>query len=716
MAEPVYITFLWHMHQPYYKNLFSGDYLLPWVLLHGTKDYYDMPSMLKDFEGMKQNFNLVPSLLIQLADYENLAAKDTYISIFTQNPEDLSESDRIFILSNFFNANWDNMIRPYPRYYELLSKRGFYYSKDNIGSIVRYFSPDELRDVQVLFFLSWTDPMFFEVYEGLSYLKAKGRFFTEDDKLVLADVLKEIIKSIVPKYRELSEKGTIELSTSPFYHPIIPLVIDSRTARESMPGGSLPDKLFTHPEDASHQIKEAARVFKDIFHNDPQGMWPPEGSVSDDALQLYMKHDVKWLLTDEDILFESIKTGWRADGKSLLAQPELLYKPYRYERDGKDISLLFRDRSLSDLISFHYSRMDARDAASDCLDRIRSIRDSVRGKIRRPVVTIAMDGENAWESYANDGKDFLKYLYEGILKDDGIIPVTISEYLEDAGGFGAIDHCFAGSWIGHNFSIWIGHGEDNNAWSLLSETRDMLNAEDPEHTNKQAWESIYIAEGSDWFWWYGDEHSSENDEVFDFLFRENLANVYRFLEKEPPEILNIPITMEDRVARPTREPVNFIHPKIDGFGTNYFEWIGAGFLEGKGHGVAMHDSIVLIKGCYYGFDESNLFLRLDIDKTFVKEMDDVSFEVNIMSKTDYKILYRVKGGTTEATFPVEVAFNDILEVRIPLDAIGLSKRKEKVNIWLSLRIKDMFVDRIPKRGYLVLEAPSETFEAEMWYV
>ena len=703
------------MHQPYYKNLFSGEYLLPWVLLHGTKDYYDMAALLKEFDGMRQNFNLVPSLLVQLLDYENLEAEDAYLTIFKKAQKELTDSEKIFILTNFFNANWDNMIRPLPRYYELLSKRGFYYPKDAVGKIKNYFADEELRDIQMLFFLAWIDPMFFETYDGLKYLKSKGRLFSEDDKRILEDVQRNILKSIVPLYRELAGGGIIELSTSPFYHPIIPLLIDSRIARESMPNVTLPEKLFARPQDASYQIDGAIKLFREVFQDVPRGMWPPEGSVSDDALHLYMEHGVKWLATDEDILFESLKWGSRRDGSGFLSNPEILYKPYRYEKKGKQIDVVFRDQSLSDLISFHYSRMDARGAATDCLRRIRSIRDSVRGRIKRPLITIAMDGENAWENYKNDGRDFLKYLYEGILADGGIVPVTISQYLKDAEEFGNLYHCFAGSWIGHNFSIWIGHGEDNNGWTLLSQTRDFLEAEDPDHTNKEAWESIYIAEGSDWFWWYSDEHSSENDEIFDFLFRENLANVYKFLRKEPPEILSIPIIVEDREARPTKEPINFIHPKIDGRVTDYFEWIGAGHVEGRGHGVAMHETVSLIKGCYYGFDESSLFLRLDIDKTFIDNMGDLSIEVNIIAKSDFKILYHIKDNSTESELPVHAAFVEILELEVPFDALGVAK-KEKINLWLSLKIKDMFVDRIPKRGYLSITVPSETFEAEMWYV
>ncbi len=713
--DGINISFLWHMHQPYYKNSYTGEYLLPWVLLHGTKDYYDMASMLKDFPGMKQNFNFVPSLLEQLVDYENLDVNDIYLDVFRKHPKDLTDDDKIFLLTNFFNANWDNMIRPFPRYYELLGKRGFYYPKDAVGKIIDYFSDDELRDIQVFFFLAWIDPVFFKTYEDLKHLREKGREFSEEDKDVIQGVQKDILKGIIPLYRDLVSRGIVEMSTSPFYHPIVPLLIDSKAAREAMPGVNLPDKLFARPEDASRQISAGADLFEKIFGNRPEGMWPPEGSVSDEALALYMEQGVKWLATDEDILFESLKWGARRDGGGSLINPEILFKPYRYETKDGHISVIFRDRSLSDLISFQYQRMDAKDAAEDCLGRLRKIRDSVRGKIKKPLVTIAMDGENAWEGYKNDGRDFLGYLYEGIIRDGGMTPVTISEHLKTSEDHGSLHHCFAGSWIGHNFAIWIGHNEGNTGWSLLAQTRELLEKEDPGHTNKLAWESIYIAEGSDWFWWYSDEHSSDSDEIFDLLFRENLANVYRYLGKEAPEILSIPIIVEEREARPKREPVNFLTPLIDGKVTNYFEWIGSGFVEGKGHGSAMHDAASLIKGCYYGFNETSLFLRLDLDKRFVEDLQEVSFEVAMIGSEEHKILFRVHDGSVEADVPVEAAFEDILELAVPFDALGVEK-KGKVDIWISLKMNEMIIGRMPQRGYLVVTAPSETFEAEMWYV
>jgi alpha-amylase/alpha-mannosidase (GH57 family) len=713
---PLYLAFLWHMHQPFYKNLFTGEYLLPWVLLHGTKDYCDMALLLKEFQGMKQNFNLVPSLLVQFSDYEKGNVKDRYIDVFRKEPRQLTKDDKIFLLVNFFSANWDNMIRPYPRYYELLKKRGFYYPKEGISGIINYFSDDDFRDIQVFFFLTWIDPVFIDEYEGLRHIISKGRGFNESDKATIENAQKEILRNIVPLYKELASAGSMEISTSPFYHPIIPLLIESASAREAMPKVDLPEPPFSRPQDAAHQIEGAVGLFRDLFGQTPRGMWPPEGSVSDRALQLYMDNGIEWLATDEDILFESLRIELRRDGSGYLSDPEILYRPYRYEKNGQQINLVFRDKNLSDLISFHYSRMAPREAAEDCIARLKCIGDSVSRKgVAMPLVTIAMDGENAWESYKNDGRDFLQFLYEGILREKNIVPVTISEYLAEAKDYGSIQHCFAGSWIAHNFSIWIGHIEDNTGWSLLSVTREYLEKKDPERTNKEAWESIYIAEGSDWFWWYGDEHSSEQDEVFDYLFRENLANVYRFMGEEPPDILSIPILLEDREIRPTREPINLLYPVIDGEVTNYFDWMGAGFLEGKGAGMAMHEGSHLIKGLYYGFNEHSFFVRIDIGRSFISNVEDISFEISLMMRETYKIVYRVKGKVIESPLKVKIGFSDILEVEIPFEVLG-AKKGDKIAVWASLKMNDMVVDRIPKRGYLTVPTPSENFEAEMWYV
>jgi alpha-amylase/alpha-mannosidase (GH57 family) len=716
MTGPIHLAFLWHMHQPFYKNLMVGTYYLPWVLLHATKDYLDMPLMLKGFPGLKQNFNLVPSLMVQLLDYAKEEVRDLYLEVFDKSPADLSEAERGFIVTNYFSANWDRMVKRYPRYWELLRKRGLNYRREALKEVQGYFNDEDLRDLQVLFFLAWIDPVLIDAHDDLKALVNKGRGFTEGDKAILRSVQRDIVAAILPTYRELVSAGSVELSTSPFYHPIMPLLIDRDAARESMPWANLPQKRFRHPDDARAQLRRGLELFEEVFAFRPQGMWPPEGSVSDDALGLYASEGIRWVSTDEDILVRSLSGEGIRLPNGVLALPEVLYRPYGWESDAGSIAILFRDRQISDLISFHYSTMDPKEAAADCLKRIGAGAERAHAAGKGPfLLTIAMDGENAWEYYQNDGRDFLSYLYEGILKDNLIIPTTISGFLDIAGTRERLNHCYAGSWINHNFSIWIGHDEDNRAWDLLAAARDVLGQEDPDRTNRDAWESILIAEGSDWFWWYGDEHSSESDEIFDLLFRENVMNVYRFLGKEPPDELAVPIITEGREAEPVREPVSFMYPVIDGMVTDYFDWLGAGYVAGIGHGTAMHQAVPLIKGLYYGFDPYLLFLRLDLDQDAFASLKKSSFEVAIAAHETLRFRYSVGDEELDGPAGVRAAFGEIFEAAVPFAVIGVLPG-QTINVSLSVREGDIVVERIPARGILKVKVPSETFETEMWHV
>jgi alpha-amylase/alpha-mannosidase (GH57 family) len=716
MTGAIHLAFLWHMHQPFYKNLMGGAYYLPWVLLHATKDYLDMPLMLKGFPGLKQNFNLVPSLMVQLLDYAKKEVRDLYLEVFDKDPADLSRAEREFIVASYFSANWDRMVKRYPRYWELLRKRGLNCPRDSLKEVQCYFNDEDLRDLQVLFFLAWIDPVFFDTYDGLKALVLKGRGFTEDDKVLLRSVQRDIVAGVLPTYRELASAGSVELSTSPFYHPIMPLLIDRDAARESMPWSNLPKNRFRHPDDARDQLRRGLALFEDVFTFRPQGMWPPEGSVSDDALGLYASEGVRWVATDEDILVRSLAREGIRLANGALAHPEILYRPYGWQSDAGSIAIIFRDRQLSDLISFHYSRMDPKEAAEDCLKRVRAGAERAHATGKGPfLLTIAMDGENAWEYYQNDGRDFLSFLYEGILKDNRIISTTVSGFLEIAGTQERLNHCYAGSWINHDFSIWIGHDEDNRAWDLLAAARDVLEQEDPDRANRDAWESILIAEGSDWFWWYGDEHSSESDEIFDLLFRENVMNVYRFLGKVPPDELAVPIITEGREAEPVREPVSFMHPAIDGRVTDYFDWLGAGFVAGIAYGTAMHQATPLIKGLYYGFDRYTLFLRLDLDRDALASLSKSSFEVTITAHETLRFRYTVGDGKLDSPVEVRAAFGEIFEAAVPFAAIG-ALPGQTIDVSLSVREGDVIVERIPARGILKVKVPSETFETEMWHV
>ena len=731
------IIFLWHMHQPFYKDIVTGKYAMPWVRLHGIKDYYDMPHLLRDFPKVRQNFNLVPSLLDQILDHCDHETTGIYLEHALKPAAELDRSEKIFLLRNFFLANWDNMIKPYPRYWELLNKRGKDVSDPELERMTRYFSDQDYLDLQVWFNLAWFDPIFKDGDPLLKGLIEKGRDFTEDEKLAVIEKQKEVIRLIVPEYKELWEQGRIEVSATPYYHPILPLLCDSDIARVSNPGISLPPR-FAHPEDAKTQITRALRRFEEVFGRRPVGMWPSEGSVSEQVIPLIADEGIKWIATDEEILGKSLDVALDRDLYGVSKKPEVLYRPYRAMKDGRALDMFFRDHTLSDLIGFVYSKWDPKNAVDDFVNRLKKIRRELVGKGQRDgAVTILLDGENAWEHFRNDGRDFLVRLYERISQEEELDACTISEHLQKSPQPQTLPKLFPGSWINHNFNIWIGHEEDNASWEAVARTRQDLVDFEKEHPDldreavKLAWEEVYIAEGSDWNWWYGDDHSSENDREFDELFRKHLINVYALLDKTPPDSLFIPIIREDRRSRPTVELTAFISPTLDGEVTSYFEWLSAGYYDVSQAGGTMHRAESIISHIYYGFNLGNLFLRLDSNRDLSdNKISELTFAVHILKPTAYRldikltpssgevtaVLRKVEKGRELAGVPhTSIAARDIIELALPFDAIQ-AKPRDEVNLFVTVRRDDVELEKWPYRGYISFNVPTEDFEAIMWHV
>jgi alpha-amylase/alpha-mannosidase (GH57 family) len=710
------------MHQPFYKDPEKGLYRLPWVRLHGTKDYLDMLEILTEFPEIKQTFNLTPSLLEQITDYTDNNAKDRFMETTLKKAAELNTEERAFILENFFLANWDNMIKPFPRYYELLMKRGLRLTKSDLTQAVRYFNDSDFRDLQVLFNLCWVDPMFRGKDPFLAMLVDKGRDYTEEDKIKLIEKQLSILKEIIPRYRAMTEKGQIELSVSPFYHPILPLLCDTNSARVAMPDVRLPQKRFSHPEDALKQIRMGRDYFEQLFGYRPAGMWPSEGSVSEEVLRLMAKEGLQWIGTDEDIL--SISSGKQIRDQSRNVKPDVLCRPYTFE----NVSIVFRDHMLSDLIGFVYSGWDPKKAAEDFVGRFIHIWSNVP-KDRPHLLSIILDGENAWEYYKNDGRDFLSYLYEGLSREKRLKTVTVSEYLKDHGKGEPLKKLHAGSWIYANFAVWIGHEEDNRAWDYLAEARDDLDLfqkMNPEKDLSVAWKAIYIAEGSDWNWWYGDDHATDSQKDFDELFRLNLMKVYREIGKEIPHHLFIPIPREDRSISPTVSMRGFIEPRIDGIVTSYYEWYQGAQMDIKKSGGSMHKAETILSSLYYGFNKDNLFLRLDPTIPFSELSENTKFSIDIMKPSHIKIVVSIKPSLSAELLKKsdgkwikikdvrDAAVRDIFEIGLPFSDLN-AKEKDEINFFISIMKEGEEIERHPWRGYISLTVPTPDFEAMMWY-
>jgi alpha-amylase/alpha-mannosidase (GH57 family) len=723
-GEPLSLVFLWHMHQPYYKDPLTGSYRLPWVRLHGTKDYLDMVEILREFPGIRQNFNLVPSLLDQINDYTANGATDVFLEMSRKNSSELNEDDKIFILGNFFLANWENMIKPFPRYYELLVKRGTHTRRSDLGRAARHFTSSDFLDLQLLFNFCWIDPLFRERDPDLARLGEKGRNFSEEEKEFVIAKHIEILGRIIPAYREMALSGRVELSFSPFYHPILPLLCDTDIAKVAMPDAALPVRRFTHPEDAERQIHMGLEYFKGAFGFLPSGMWPSEGSVSEEVLRIASKMGLKWVATDEGVLSNSLNERFRDDSGHRREQ-HLLYRPYTFE----DVSIIFRDHQLSDLIGFVYSQWDPANAARDFIGRLVKIKESLPAD-RPALVPVILDGENAWEYFRSDGRDFLMYLYEGILKEERLRTTTISEYIESNGRGRKLDYLFPGSWINSNFRIWIGHEEDNLAWDYLAETRQRLEEHCRDNSGEaadDAWKAIYVAEGSDWNWWYGDEHSTESQEDFDELFRRNLMKVYMEMGKDVPGRLFVPILKEDRGFAPTLAMRGFVEPKIDGIVTSYYEWYQGAQLDVKKSGGSMHKSESLISTVYFGFNRDFLFIRLDPRTSFADFEDADGISVMFTMPSNMKIecsmnaagskgvLYEEReGGWVKVKDITEVAVQDIFEAGIAFSDLK-AEEKQEIQFFVSVRRGSEELERCPWRGHISVTVPTDNFEAMMWY-
>jgi len=671
----LHIAFLWHMHQPYYKTLKENRFQMPWVRLHGIKDYYDMVAILDDFPKIKQTFNLVPSLVEQIEEYTERGCSDRHLELSRKSVEDLTPHEKTEILSSFFSAHFPTMIQPFTRYRSLREK--------SARKGVKSFSKQDILDLQVWSNLVWFDPIFRN--DGIvSQLFAKGEGFSEGEKQELLNKQIEIMRMIVPKYKEVQDRGQIEVSISPYYHPILPLLYDTNIAKESNPNINLPKNRFRHPEDAEQHIKAAIEFYRKRFGKLPKGMWPSEGSVSEDIIPLISKAGIKWVASDEEILALSLgRSADRREANNVSATTEL-YQPYLVGERENQISIIFRDHTLSDRIGFVYANWDPQKAADDFVDKLLGLKLHL-GKTnpKNNFIPIILDGENAWEYYHNDGRDFLKALYAKLSAQPDIETTTVSEYLESFPPNKKIQKLFPGSWINHNFDIWIGHSEDNHAWDSLFAARSALlefqNSAKGRGYDKdkiaQAWNEIYIAEGSDWCWWFGDEHQSPNNDKFDSLFRSNLTYIYELLELSPPTDLLKPIrTIPYRTN--IIYPTGYLTPVIDGRNTNFYEWYSAGYYDCAKAGNTMHRSIYYIRKIYFGFDKNNLYIRIDPDPSLAKNIFlEIVFNIEFFTPVKSTITLNYKNKSIEINPPspmkpnvkITAEIDSFLEMAIPME-------------------------------------------------
>lgn len=553
MKKSVDLIFLWHMHQPDYRDYASGDFVLPWTYLHAMKDYTDMAFHLERHPKVRAVVNFVPILLDQLEDYADQFAtgklRDPLLRVLAHEDTcNFSVDERQLILNACFRSNHTKMIAPYPAYKRLSELFNRLHTDGEIA--LSYLSGQYMADLLTWYHLAWCGESVRREHTLVVRLMSKAEGFSLEDRKQLLSLIGELISGIIPRYRKLAESGQVEISTTPHYHPLAPLLIDFECAKEAIPDAPLPQAI-RYPAGkirvAAH-VKKAKRSHAARFGHEPQGMWPAEGAISTGTLEVLAEEGCRWTASGEGVLANSLHQFQH----DISDRAQYLYRPYRLENGTDGLTCFFRDDHLSDLIGFEYSRWHGQDAARNFVEQIEKIaQQAPEGEV--PVVSVILDGENAWEYYPYNGYYFLDELYTALEAHPNIHTSNYSSYLKSSATRAgsaqvrSLPGIVAGSWVYGDFSTWIGSRDKNHAWDLLcaaKQSYDMVMASGRLSQEEQnaAEKQLCSCESSDWFWWFGDYNPSHAVESFDRLFRHNLTELYHLLKLTAPQSLSEPIS------------------------------------------------------------------------------------------------------------------------------------------------------------------------------
>jgi alpha-amylase/alpha-mannosidase (GH57 family) len=554
MSKPLDLVFLWHMHQPDYRDYSTGDFVLPWVYLHAMKDYSDMAYHLEQHPKVKAVVNFVPILLDQLEDYEQQFSsgqiRDPLLRLLVrENLNEISGSERQLVLESCFRSNLNKMVVPYPAYKRLFDMHNVIAPNGQVA--LSYLSGQFMADLLTWYHLAWFGETVRRENDVLIQMMSKDENFTHADRKIIFDLIGKVISDIIPRYRKLAESGQIEISATPHYHPLAPLLLDFNSARECEPSSSLPQSA-SYPGGKSRveaHIISTMNSHRSRFGVTPHGIWPAEGAVSTPLLEVLAGQGCRWVASGEGVLANSLRKT-----EALPARSKYLYRPYRLRGAANSVNCFFRDDRMSDLIGFEYSNWNGKDAANNFVAQLEEIA-SQAGEGETPLVGIILDGENAWEYYPYNGYHFLNDLYSALEAHSTISTTTYSEYLDDVDNDATRTFCktgelpglVAGSWVYGTFSTWIGSPDKNRAWDMLcmaKQSYDMVMAAGRlgQKEKKEAERQLSSCESSDWFWWFGDYNPSDAVGSFDRLYRHNLMQLYRLLKLPVPEYLNSPIS------------------------------------------------------------------------------------------------------------------------------------------------------------------------------
>lgn len=716
------------MHQPQYRDPSNGQYVLPWTRLHALKDYWGMVKIMEEFPQVHATFNIVPLLGEQIEEYASGRFKEPWFEIAFAPEDALTPDQKREALERAFQVN-ENLVHRWPRFSELQAEL----RSGGAEACVAHWGPREWRDLQLLSQLAWMDEEYLAKDPAVRGLSEKGKDFTEEDKVLLLDRQRELLSKVLPEYRLAASRGQIEISTTPYYHPILPLLCDTDIARVANPHTPLPQPPFRYSEDAREQLLRARKFHERLFGKPPAGLWPSEGSVSDQALEIAADLGFRWFATDEGVLGRTRNIGFWRDASGYPENGPQLYTPWEFSRGTHQMTGFFRDHYLSDLVGFVYSRMGSEAAADDLYRRIRAIGD------REPsgstaTVSLILDGENAWEYYPGNGREFLRHFYERISNDGEIQALTMSEAAESAAAAPRMEGIFPASWISANFDVWIGHAEDVRAWDLLRDARDAFERArsrgvlrdpfDPSKLSAQgerAYEAVMAAEGSDWCWWFGPEHGSANDADFDRLYRKHLTEIYNSIGEPAPDALAKPIKYAPERASRREMPTAFLEVEVDGRESSYFEWLGAGLYATDRRGGSMHGKQFVLGDVYYGFGPDHFWLRVDPIEEAIAKFPDFQLRLTVWDSRETRITLRIDEGKLRGSVVehdgicllrpeavMSAAFGKIIEIGLARFLFDLRERRELL-VSVALWRGGLPVDAVPLEGMLEIVLGEENF-------
>lgn len=712
MAGKLSVAILWHMHQPYYRDPSTDKYVLPWVRLHGIKGYSDMLAAVENFGDVWVTFNFTPCLVRQIVDLTIKKETDLYLDLSLIPAADLKHFEKKHLLRHFFSANWETMVLKYPRYRDLLNRRGRRASDSDIEKAAVKFSKQDFLDLQVWFNLTWFGWSSEQKYPEIREFKKKDREFTEEEKKRLLSLQIEVLKQIIPNYRSAWETGKIDISTSPYYHPILPLLIDNYCAKISQPQDAMPKSRLQVPDDAWEQLIRGKNYIGEQFGQTPVGIWPSEGSVSPAVCELAKKAGFTWMATDEAVLLATLQGGRRE---------EVLYQPYLTFAEGP--AIVFRDRFLSDAIGFRYARNTPKQSVDDFMAHLSNISNAHASRGNQ-LVTVVLDGENAWEYFPDGGEGFLCEFYQRLSAAKIISTNTISDYLKKYPAKKVLPPIFPASWIRGNFQIWIGDPVKNRAWDTLKRAVDVIDeaarSDQMKAAALHAREHLWVAEGSDWFWWYGEPNHSDFDSDFDQLFRFNLMQIYRELNLDIPEDLSKPIAQ----IEPMEEyPLFPMQPQMDGLVTNFYEWAGALCIRASDFSGSMNFTSGLLDKIYYGISQTHLYIRMDPTERF-KAVKNLTLIIRFLGEGQphLKISRLRRRSKPDAVWcgsgsPVRIqniAYNRILELAVPFDF--LPTQADEVYFAIALKQGDLEIERWPREGGYACPRPTQDYLTRNWVV